>query len=237
MSGRFASQRLTVILFFATIAILLVMREYFPSELAIPLPGSEIRPVLLLEFADQPAHLVHIFGEQGDPLREARVRGMNTGNAIDYLLMVAYGLLIFTFFSCMARELQHWGWLILGVLGLVASMADAVENAIMFSMVRDFLSGADVLGEMAFLPWFVWTKFGLLAVTCAGAAIAFAKLGRWVLMVLCIPAPILMIPGWLNPFGLAPLATTTIALGWLAMVIHAATRWYATRRQGTSGLS
>lgn len=216
------SHRMTVILFLLVVALLAVMQNFFPAELAIPLPGSDIRPVLLLEFASTPQHLVHIFGEEGDPLRTARIAGMNTGNAIDYLLMPAYGLLILSFFIGVKAEIGGGPWALFGAMGIAAAAADAVENWLMFGIVADM---ADSMGKMALLPYPVWIKFGLLAISCGGAAWAFVRMRRWILALLCLPAPLLLVPAMLDQFGIAPLATTTIGVGWLAMAVHAATRW------------
>jgi hypothetical protein len=202
-----------------------VMQGFFPAELAIPLPGSDIRPVLLLEFASSADHLRHIFGDTGDPLRGARVEGMTIGNRLDYLLMPAYGLLTLSFFYGIARETGRAGWRLVGWIGVIAALSDAVENAIMFVMVDDFVAGADPLGPMALLPVPVWVKFGLLAASCGLAAGAFLQLRRYVLALLCAPAAIMFVPGLLDPFGLGPSATSMIGLGWIAMVVHAATRW------------
>lgn len=223
---RLGSYPFTIVMFLLTIGILLVMQGYFPAALAIPLPGSTIRPVLLLELASQPQHLVHIFGEPGDPLRAARIAGMNTGNAIDYLLMPSYGLLTLSFFIGISRELGVGFWRLFGVIGVVAAVSDAFENWLMFRMVADM---ADPLDEMALLPYPVWIKFGLLALSCGGAAWAFVRLRRWMLAALCLPAPLMLVPALLDPLHTAPLSTSLVALGWLAMAVHAATRWWRGR--------
>lgn len=219
---KLGSHPLTLTLLLIVIMLFAIMGRFFPAALAIPLPGSDIRPVLLLEFASIPQHLVHIFGEVSDPMRDARIAGMNTGNAIDYLLMPAYGLLTLSFFRGVTLEIGGKLWALFGAMGIAAAASDAVENWLMFQMVADM---ADPLGEMALLPFPVWAKFGLLAISCGGAAWAFARMRRWLLVLLCLPAPLLLVPAMLDPFGTAPLATTTIGLGWLAMGIHAATRW------------
>ncbi|MCZ8323483.1 MAG: hypothetical protein ACK442_01080 [Novosphingobium sp.] len=218
---RLGDHKVTLALFAATVGLFLIMGQYFPQELAIPLPGSDIRPVLLLEFASQAQHLDHIFGAADDPARAGRIAGMNIGNAIDYLLMPAYGLMTYSFFRGIGRQLNGRVWLVFGAMGILAALADAIENALMFRMVADMASPLD---EMALLPYPVWIKFGLLAVTCGGAALAFVRLRRWVLALLCLPAPLLLVPGMLDPFGLGPTSTMLIGLGWLAMGIHAATR-------------
>jgi hypothetical protein len=218
---RLGDHKVTLALFAATVGLFLIMGQYFPQELAIPLPGSDIRPVLLLEFASQAQHLDHIFGAADDPARAGRIAGMNIGNAIDYLLMPAYGLMTYSFFRGIGRQLNGRVWLVFGAMGILAALADAIENALMFRMVADMASPLD---EMALLPYPVWIKFGLVAVTCGGAALAFVRLRRWVLALLCLPAPLLLVPGMLDPFGLGPTSTMLIGLGWLAMGIHAATR-------------
>jgi hypothetical protein len=202
-----------------------VMQGFFPAELAIPLPGSDIRPVLLLEFANSADHLRHIFGEVADPLRNARIEGMTFGNRLDYLLMPAYGLLTLSFFCGIAQETGQARWRFIGWIGVIAALSDAVENAIMFVMVDDFVAGTDPLGPMALLPVPVWIKFGLLAASCGLAAGAFLQLRRYLLAVVCMPAAIMFVPGLLDPFGFGPTATSLIGLGWIAMAIHAATRW------------
>jgi hypothetical protein len=222
---KLGDHRLTLLLFGLTLTILVVMQGFFPAELAIPLPGSDIRPVLLLEFASSADHLRHIFGGTSDPLQSARVEGMTIGNRLDYLLMPAYGLLTLSFFWGIAQETGRSHWRLIGWIGVIAALSDAVENAIMFVMVDDFVAGADPLGPMALLPVPVWTKFGLLAASCGLAAGAFLQLRRYVLALLCAPAAIMFVPGLLDPFGLGPSATTMIGLGWIAMAVHAATRW------------
>lgn len=219
---RLGEHRTTVLLFVAVILLFLIMGRFFPQELAIPLPGSAIRPVLLLEFAVTPQHLVHIFGPVGDPERAGRIAGMNIGNAIDYLLMPAYGLMTFSFFRGIGERIRGSPWRWFAAMGLVAAVADAAENALMFQMVADM---ANPLDEMMLLPFPVWIKFGLLAMTCAGAAWAFVRMRHWVLAALCVPAPLLLVPGMLDPYGLAPTSTMLIGLGWLAMGTYSALEW------------
>jgi hypothetical protein len=221
---KLGEHRSTLLLFGLTLGVLFIMQGLFPADLAIPLPGSDIRPVLLLEFANTPAHLLHIFGEQGDPQRAERIVGMTAGNRLDYLLMPAYGLLTLSFFRGVARETGQTQWRLIGWLGIVAAISDAVENAIMFLMVDRFVAGADVFGLMAILPFPVWIKFGLLAASCGAAAWGFTTLKRYLLALICVAAPLLLIPGVLAPFSFGPTATSMIALGWIAMAVHSATR-------------
>lgn len=224
---RTADPRLTLFFFLLTLAIFVVMGRYFPAELAIPLEGSTIRPVLLLEFAQSHQHLIHVFGEPGDPERAARIAGMNTGNALDYLLMPAYAFLNFCFFSMIAEQRSARIWRVFGWMGVAAALADAVENALMFDIVGQFVTGTSTsYSAMAWLPFPVWLKFGLLALCCGAAVVAFVLERRWILALLSAPAPLLLLPAMLDPMGIGPVATGTIGLGWLAMAAYAAWRWY-----------
>jgi len=222
-----ANPKITLAFFLATLAILLIMQFFFPAQLYSPLPGSDIRPVLLLEFASRPEHLEHIFGPAGTSDHAARVAGMTQGNILDYLLMPSYGLLTLSFFAGVAARLGNAKWLWFGWLGIVAALADAIENAIMFSMVANM---TDPFAEMAILPFPVWSKFGLLAVSCGGAAFAFLWLRRYILALLCLPAPLVLIPGMLEPYTIGPQATSMIGLGWIAMTMDAVRRILAERR-------
>lgn len=227
---RLSDPKATSLLFAVALGLMVAMQFYFPAQLAIPLPSSDIRPVLLLEFASKPEHLVHIFGELGEPQRDARIAGMNIGNALDYPFMLAYGLFILSFFAVIARKLQGRIWLVFGWLGMIAAVSDAIENALLFSMVDDM---ANPLNEMAILPYPVWIKFGLLAFTCGGAAWAFIKLKRWILALACLPAPLAFFPGLFDPYGTGPVATALIGLGWIAMASYAVREWIAQQRSST----
>ena len=230
MPQKLGEHSTSLILFLLVLGLMAAMQAYFPAQLAIPLTGSEIRPVLLLEFASKPEHLTHIFGELSDTQRASRIAGMNLGNALDYPFMLAYGLFVFSFFACVSRKLPGRHWMIFGWMGLIAAASDAIENAILFSMVADM---AHPLGEMAILPYPVWTKFGLLALSCGGAAWAFIRMKRWISALLCLPAPLLLVPGLLDPYGIGPLATALIGLGWIAMASYAVREWIAQRRSST----
>lgn len=216
----------TLFLFGVTVVTLGIMMAIFPAELAIPISGSTITPVLLLELATDPKHLVHIFGEVDDPLRAARIAAMNLGNTIDYLLMPAYGLFIFSFFAGLKTHLADPQWRIFGWLGIIAAMADAVENWLMFQIVGDIANSGASLG---LLPYAVWTKFGLLALCCGAAGSGFIQLRRPILAILCAPAPLLFIPSFLYPMEFARVGTSVIALGWLAMALYAFSQWRAVR--------
>lgn len=216
----FANWRTTFGLFLLTLAVLLSLRFVFPSEAAEPIPGIvDTSPVLMFEFARTPADLDRVFGPPGDPLRGERILQMDMGNQADYALAIAYGLFILSFFAAAARTRSNRSWLVLGLLGIVAALADAWENSILLSLT----SGGGT-GPLAALPLPVWTKFGLLALCCGAAGVYFLKLKHYILALLCLPAVALILPGMLAPFAYGALAANGIGLGWLAMGIHAASR-------------
>ncbi len=212
----------TLILFGITLVTLGIMTAIFPSQLAVPVEGSTITPILLLELATGPQYLVHIFGAVDDTLRPSRIEAMNLGNAIDYLLMPAYGLFIFSFFAGVSGRLKTENWRLFGWLGIGAALSDALENWLMFQIVGKMTNAN---AEFSILPFAVWSKFGLLALSCAAAGFAFVQLRRPFLALLCAPAPLLLVPSFAFPMELAPIGTSVIALAWIAMAIYAFSCW------------
>lgn len=216
--NRLADPRVGAVLFGLVIAMFIAMRGVFPQALAAPLPDARIdNPVLMFEFARTPAHLDHIFGPAGDPERPARVAAMDAGNRLDFLFMPIYGFFVFSFFAGMAQDRQRRIWLAFGALGLVAAASDAIENTLLLGITADLSAPRD---ELALLPWPVWIKFGLLAVTCAAAAAALFRAGRPALAALCLPALLAILPGIAAPLRFGSLAAPMIGLGWLAMGFH-----------------
>ncbi|WBX83350.1 hypothetical protein [Sphingosinicella microcystinivorans] len=220
--NRLADRRTTVLLFGLVILMFAVMQAVFPRTLAAPLPDARVQsPVLLFEFARTPEHLDHVFGAPGDPERPARIAAMDRGNRLDFLFMPLYGFFVFSVFAGIARERKRRVWLAVGALGLVAAASDAVENVLLLEITADLPSPGDAL---ACLPWPVWIKFGLLALTCGAAAVALFRSGRRVLGALCLPAPLAILPGIAMPLQFGSLAVAMIGLGWLAMGLDAVTR-------------
>jgi hypothetical protein len=221
--ARLADYRVTAVLFAATLIVLLgIMPQVFPRELAMPIDGVNARsPVLMFEIARTPAHLDAIFGTAGDAERAQRIAGMDAGNRVDFLLMPLYGFFTLSFFLATGRELGSGGWYVPGALGLVAAAADAIENVLLLSITADL---ADPVFELIWLPYPVWSKFGLLAVTCGAAAIVLLRLGRPVLAVICMPAAIMIVPAIVWPLTFGSPATFLIGVAWLAMGAYAIQR-------------
>ena len=199
-----------------------------PQSLAQPIPGASIdNAVLAFEFARTTAHLDAVFGEIGDPLRDARIAGMMRGNVLDYLFMVIYGSFVLAFFGGTAAATREPKWWRAGWLGPFAALADAVENALLLSINADM---PNPLAELAWLAWPVWTKFTALAVASGLAAAALFRMRAWLPAMLCLPAPLAIGFGLAAPLRWGQPAVSAIALGWIAMLGFAAWRtWRITR--------
>ena len=215
----------------ATLAMSQAMNVFFPDAMAHAIPGAAIdRPVLAFEFARTPAHLDAVFGPVGDPLRNGRIEGMVRGNQLDYLFMVIYGSFVLAFFGATARWTRNPRWWLAGWLGPIAAVADAIENALLLSINAEMASPT---AELAWLPYPVWIKFVLLAIATGLAGIALARQRAWLLMLACLPAPIAIWFGLAAPLQWGQIAVSTIAIGWIAMLVWAA--WRTFRPRGTLG--
>ncbi|GGD94124.1 hypothetical protein GCM10011515_12390 [Tsuneonella deserti] len=211
----------------ATLIVSQCLSLILPQGLAHPIPGAPISsPVLAFEFARTPADLEGIFGGPGDPSRGLRITSMDRGNLFDYVFMIAYGSFVLAFFASTARSTGTTGWWLAGALGPLAALADAVENALLLSMTRKLASPESELG---FLPYPVWTKFGLLALASGFAAAALMRQRAWLLGLFCV-SPLLAVPvGLTAPFHWGEAAVGTIAVAWIAMLLWSAWQVWSSR--------
>ncbi|MBD60177.1 MAG: hypothetical protein CL808_08680 [Citromicrobium sp.] len=206
----------------ATLVLSLAMGRVFPQELASPpAQWALASPVLAFEFATEPSHLVAIFGTVADPLSSARVAAMDAGNRLDYLFMLFYGSLILAFFGAGGATTGDRRWWLAGWLGPLAAASDAVENALLLSITADM---SDPSGELALLPVFVWTKFGLLALSSGLAGWLFIRMRAWPLALLCLPGAVLIVPAILARWTYGELLVPGTALTWLVMLLWAGWR-------------
>ncbi len=227
MRAGWASWRACLLWGIATLLVSQSFDLFFFRTMAQPSAGASIdNPVLAFEFARTSAHLDAVFGVPGDPLREARVAGMIAGNWLDYLFMLVYGSFVLAFFGAAARATGDRRWWFAGWLGPIAALSDAVENALLLSINADM---ADPARELAVLPYPVWIKFTLLAVTCGLAGLALFRQRAWLLALPCLVAPIMIVPAVLNPWTWGQSAVSSIALGWIAMLAWAAWRTWRER--------
>jgi hypothetical protein len=193
-----------------------------PAVLAHPIPGASIsNPVLAFEFARTPAHLDAVFGLPGDPQRAGRIAGMIQGNVLDYLFMVVYGSFVLAFFGASAQATGDMRWWRAGWLGPLAAVSDAVENALLLSINADMATPEP---ELAFLPFFVWTKFIALAIACGFAGWAMVRQRAWLPAVLVLPPAVAIWVGAASPYRYGEAAIFTIFVAWLVMLAFAGWR-------------
>lgn len=206
----------------ATLAISQSFNFVMPQSMAHPIPGAGIdRPVLAFEFARTAAHLDAVFGALGDPLRDARIAAMVRGNVLDYLFMLVYGSFVLAFFGASAAATGQRRWWFAGLLGPLAALSDAIENALLLSINVDM---ARAQAELAWLPLPVWTKFTALALAGGLAAWALVRQRAWLPALLCLPAPVAIGFGIAAPLQRGEAAVSAIALSWIAMLAWAGWR-------------
>ena len=142
-----AEQRAITILRVSGGAVLLltvVMLAVFP---AVPVernvPGF-VSPVIGFELASEPEHVFGILGRPDAPARSAAVRGMNLGNRIDFLFMVAYPALYLGIVLLLRVRGRVAGGLarFLLLLPVVMWLGDLLEN-------RELLKLADLTDPAA----------------------------------------------------------------------------------------
>jgi hypothetical protein len=79
--------RITGALVLMLSVVMLLMFPVAPVERNVP---GFVSPVVGFELASTPEHVLGILGPAGHPDRPAAVAGMNRGNRIDFLFMIAY---------------------------------------------------------------------------------------------------------------------------------------------------
>jgi len=193
-----------------------VIFPLFPQEMAIP--NGLDSPVIAFEFARTHADLVAVFGHIDDPLRAERILAMNQGNQVDMAYMVVYSSFIALFFYAAYLKNRQVIWLVFVATALLAGVADAVENSILF----DITDNLELASGLNLLPYPVHIKFLALFV-CAFGVGMFLKDSRkssvrifgYTLQGLSPLAVILTL------VGLVSAATIVITLAWLTQLIIA----------------
>lgn len=129
----------------AVVLLAVVMLAVFP---AVPVernvPGF-VSPVIGFELASEPEHVFGILGRPDAPARAAAVRGMNLGNRIDFLFMVAYPALylgIVLLLRVRGRVAGGLARFLLLLLPVVMWLGDLLEN-------RELLKLADLTDPAA----------------------------------------------------------------------------------------
>ena len=193
-----------------------VIFPLFPQEMAIP--NGIDSPVIAFEFARTQADLIAVFGEAGDPLRQIRVSAMEHGNRVDFAYMAAYSAFIALFFLSVHRKSQRRIWLLFAIIGLMAGIADSIENMILFQVTADL----NIAEGLMWLAYPVHLKFLSLYICAFGVGYYLygskKKTVRLFGLLLQLLAPIAVI---LLALGLASAATLVITLAWLSQLVIA----------------
>jgi hypothetical protein len=152
----------------AALLLTVVMLAVFPAApVERNVPGF-VSPIVGFELASEPAHVFGILGRPDDPARAAAVRGMNLGNRIDFLFMVAYPAL----YVGIALLLRARGRLTGGVgrivllLPVVMWLGDLLENRELLGLA-DLTDPAAMHGGLARLRPFTTMKWHALFGTSA----------------------------------------------------------------------
>ena len=209
-----------------------------PVLSAFPEAGHDVSagygaPIFAFEMAVNSADLIAIFGPDGDPFRANRIAQMNKGNVLDYPFMAVYSLYMASFFYAIWRTQGYRLWLVFLGFGLLAGIADAVENLILLNLTSD-LNNAPFI---AWLPIPVWTKFAsiMICVFGGGTYLVFNTNWAWKFI-----GAIALIGGasipiaFFNPAQLGFLIAPGTTAGWLAMLVFAMVRSFHAGRAEVS---
>jgi hypothetical protein len=147
----------------AILLLTVVMLAVFPAApVERNVPGF-VSPVVGFELASDPAHVLGILGRPDAPARAAAVRGMNLGNRIDFLFMVAYPALyvgIVLLLRARGRLAGGLGRFVL-LLPVVMWLGDLLENRELLALA-DLTDPAAMSGGLARLRPFTLMKWHAL---------------------------------------------------------------------------
>ena len=114
----------------AVLGLSLVMLMVFPAAVVERNVPGFMSPVVGFELASTPEHVFGILGHPENPARPAAVAGMNRGNRIDFLFMIAYPALyvgIMLLLRARGRLSAGLGRFLL-LLPVVMGLGDLLEN-------------------------------------------------------------------------------------------------------------
>ena len=157
----------------AVLACAAFVLTLFPAEGGDYAPGYGA-PVYAFEMARSPDDLWRVFGAPNDPQHQAHIAAMDRGNRWDYLFMVLYGSFVASFFVAGQAERPSWRWRIGAALGVIAALADSIENLILLRLTTNLSAGTGLEA----LPYPVWTKFTALVGAAALAGLFLVEEAR-----------------------------------------------------------
>jgi hypothetical protein len=196
----------------AVLAITFAMLPWSPASGCGP--PSAVPPIIAFELATDAADLAALFGPPG-PCRAALIADLHIINLIDYLFMIAYGVMLIAALDALGARRG------LLIVAAIAPLADAIENLALLQLDLGAPGGWLIVTIVA-----VRAKFVVLGIVSGALVLAMwhrepGRL-RW-LALAHVPAAPAAIAGAFVP-ALAPLITPTLALSWLAVVVWAILR-------------
>lgn len=157
-----------------------VMLAIFPvAPVERNVPGF-VSPVIGFELASTPEHVLGILGRPDDPARPAAVAGMNRGNRIDFLFMIAYPTLyigIVLLLRARGRLPVPLGRFLL-FLPVVMWLGDLLENRELFGLA-ELTDPAAMTDGLTRLRPFTIMKWHALFGTSALVAYPIWQDGSW----------------------------------------------------------
>lgn len=180
--------------------------------------------VIAFEMARSVADLHLVFGTPDDPARATRIAMMDDGNIWDFAFMAAYGAFIALFLRAAGKTDGRTIWYLLAVLGVLAALADAVENNILLGLTADLEAAKDI--ELLAYP--VWIKFFSIMISGVGAGIVIATQGRhfWrILGGVAALSALLVLVGFYDTATYGALLGLGVTICWIIMLAFAVSRW------------
>jgi hypothetical protein len=201
--------RLALFAGLATLALTIAMLPWSPTKACGA--TSATPPIIAFEMARDRADLLEVFGPPG-ACRDAMESDLRTLDRIDYLFMLAYGAMLFAAIAALGMGRRYQ------LLGVLAPLADAIENVALLSMNID-----DPGGFFPLLMVAARAKFLLLGACSAAIAVGTWRSetgrGRWFALAHAPALPAAVAGCALA--GATAAMTPAIALSWFALIVWA----------------
>ncbi len=193
----------------ATAGLAVLLTVLLPQQA----PAGWHSPVMALELARTPTDLAFLAGDDAAPLRTA----MRIGHGVDLLFPFAYGGLLV---AAGRRQQGPVGALAQGA-GALAIVADLVENAVIFWLLRQLDLGPVETVAAALPALFVatWSKWLAIAVAFVALGVGPGRptpAGAWMILA-ALPAPAALLLG--SPASGETMGSAVV-IGFLAVAIR-----------------
>lgn len=214
--------RLSLLFGIAVAIVGIVTMGAFPTDGAGYDPGLGT-PVYAFEMARSSQDLIAIFGTIDDPARAGRIAAMDAGNLWDYPFMICYGLFIAFFFVAAGKKSGGKVWKLLALLGVIAAIADGMENQILLGLTAD-IEGAPNINLLAYPVWTKFLSLGVCGVGMGAYLISQSNVGWKIAGAIAALGALLVIPGFISPTDYAVLLGNGLGLNWIIQLVFVARR-------------